>query len=41
MRPQNPEESKIFLEWLTSAEFAEIFANEVPGFFLCTHIQLM
>jgi raffinose/stachyose/melibiose transport system substrate-binding protein len=24
---------KIFLEWLTGAEFAEIFANEVPGFF--------
>ena len=35
---KNPEESKIFLEWLTSAEFAEIFANEVPGFFpLHTH----
>ena len=36
---KNPEESKIFLEWLTSAEFAEIFANEVPGFPL--RIQLM
>ena len=34
----NKDEAKIFLEWLTSAEFAEIFANEVPGFFpLHTH----
>ena len=35
---KNKDEAKIFLEWLTSAEFAEIFANEVPGFFpLHTH----
>ena len=35
---KNKEEAKIFLEWLTSAEFAEIFANEVPWFFpLHTH----
>ena len=35
---KNPEEAKVFLEWLTGAEFAEIFANEVPGFFpLHTH----
>lgn len=35
---KNAAEAKIFLEWVTSAEFAEIFANEVPGFFpLHTH----
>jgi raffinose/stachyose/melibiose transport system substrate-binding protein len=32
-KAKNPEEAKVFLEWLTGAEFAEIFANEVPGFF--------
>ena len=32
-KAKNPAEAKIFLEWLTGAEFAEIFANEVPGFF--------
>ena len=35
---KNGKEARVFLEWLTTAEFAEIFANEVPGFFpLHTH----
>ena len=32
-KANNPAEAKVFLEWLTGAAFAEIFANEVPGFF--------
>ncbi len=26
-------EAKLFLEWMTTAEFAELYANELPGFF--------
>jgi raffinose/stachyose/melibiose transport system substrate-binding protein len=29
----HPEEVRTFLEWTTSAEFAELYSNEVPGFF--------
>jgi len=29
----HPEESKTFLEWLTSQEFAQVFADNQPGFF--------
>lgn len=29
----HPEEVKIFLEWMTSAEFAELYSNALPGFF--------
>ncbi|MGF1477416.1 MAG: ABC transporter substrate-binding protein [Geminicoccaceae bacterium] len=29
----NQEAAKIFLEWVASAEFAEIYSNELPGFF--------
>ncbi|HWA51300.1 MAG TPA: ABC transporter substrate-binding protein [Dongiaceae bacterium] len=29
----HPEEAKKFLAWLTSAEFADIYANSLPGFF--------
>jgi raffinose/stachyose/melibiose transport system substrate-binding protein len=29
----HPEETKKFLAWLTSAEFADIYANSLPGFF--------
>ena len=32
-KAKNPAEAKVFLEWLTGAEFAEIFANEVPGLY--------
>jgi raffinose/stachyose/melibiose transport system substrate-binding protein len=30
---KNQEDAKKFLEWITTEEFATIFANEVPGFF--------
>lgn len=34
----NPEAAKIFLNWVASAEFADLFTNEVTGFFsLSTH----
>jgi raffinose/stachyose/melibiose transport system substrate-binding protein len=30
---KNPEETKIFLNWVGSAEFASLYANALPGFF--------
>ena len=30
---KHPEETKAFLEWVGSSEFAEIYANALPGFF--------
>jgi len=30
---KNPEEARIFLEWVGSEEFATIYANALPGFF--------
>lgn len=30
---KNKEEARIFLEWMTTPEFANIFANALPGFF--------
>ena len=30
---ENPEEARIFLEWVGSEEFATIYANALPGFF--------
>ncbi len=32
-RTAHPEEARIFLEWLTSAEFAQAFSDNQPGFF--------
>ena len=29
----NPEAAKTFLSWMTSAEFAELYSNALPGFF--------
>ncbi|MCB0153191.1 MAG: carbohydrate ABC transporter substrate-binding protein [Anaerolineae bacterium] len=29
----HPEEAKLFLEWMTTPEFAELYANALPGFF--------
>jgi raffinose/stachyose/melibiose transport system substrate-binding protein len=29
----HPEEARTFLEWAASAEFAELYANSLPGFF--------
>lgn len=34
----NVEAAKVFLEWLTTAEFAELYSNALPGFFsLASH----
>ncbi|TDC47727.1 carbohydrate ABC transporter substrate-binding protein [Jiangella ureilytica] len=30
---EHPEEVRTFLEWTTSAEFADLYANALPGFF--------
>ncbi len=30
---EHPEEAKIFLDWVTSADFASIYSNALPGFF--------
>ena len=30
---QHPEEAKVFLEWVGSPEFAQLYANALPGFF--------
>lgn len=30
---EHPDEVRTFLEWTTSAEFADLYANELPGFF--------
>ncbi len=29
----HPEAARTFLEWMTTAEFAELYANQLPGFF--------
>ncbi|MDA3948281.1 MAG: ABC transporter substrate-binding protein, partial [Spirochaeta sp.] len=29
----NPEAARAFLEWMTTQEFAELYSNELPGFF--------
>lgn len=36
---EHPEEARLFLEWLGSAEFAELWNNALPGFFaMSNHI---
>ena len=30
---KNPEAARTFLEWMTTAEFAELYSNALPGFF--------
>ena len=30
---ENPEEARKFLDWVASAEFAELYSNALPGFF--------
>jgi len=30
---EHPEEARLFLEWMTTQEFAELYSNELPGFF--------
>jgi len=30
---ENPEAAKVFLQWMTTPEFAELYSNALPGFF--------
>jgi len=32
-KTEHPEAARTFLEWMTTAEFAELYANSLPGFF--------
>ncbi|HPH97405.1 MAG TPA: extracellular solute-binding protein [Anaerolineaceae bacterium] len=36
---KNPEAARTFLTWLESVEFAEMFGNEIPGFFPVSNTQ--
>jgi raffinose/stachyose/melibiose transport system substrate-binding protein len=36
----NAEAAKLFLEWMTTAEFAEIYANALPGFFPLANVEV-
>lgn len=36
----HPEEAKTFLSWVASAEFAELYANALPGFFPLGNYQV-
>lgn len=35
----NPEAARTFLEWVASAEFAELYTNQLPGFFSLSNAQ--
>jgi raffinose/stachyose/melibiose transport system substrate-binding protein len=37
---KNPEDAKKFLDWVGSAEFADIFANSLPGFFPLSNAEV-
>ena len=32
-KSENSEQAKVFLEWVASAEFAQLYSNSLPGFF--------
>ena len=32
-KTENAEAARVFLEWMTTAEFAELYSNALPGFF--------
>ncbi|HEX9926861.1 MAG TPA: extracellular solute-binding protein [Anaerolineae bacterium] len=36
----HPEEARLFLEWLTTAEFADLYSNSLPGFFSLSNHQI-
>jgi raffinose/stachyose/melibiose transport system substrate-binding protein len=36
----NPEAAKIFLEWMTTPEFAELYSNALPGFFTLSNHKI-
>jgi len=35
-----PEQTRAFLEWMTSQEFAELYSNALPGFFTLANYQI-
>ncbi len=37
---KHPAEARLFLEWLTSQEFAELYSNALPGFFTLANHQI-
>jgi raffinose/stachyose/melibiose transport system substrate-binding protein len=37
---KHPAEARLFLEWLTSREFAELYSNALPGFFTLASHQI-
>jgi raffinose/stachyose/melibiose transport system substrate-binding protein len=37
---KNPEAAKTFLEWVASAEFAELYSNALPGFFSLSNASI-
>ncbi len=36
----HPEETKIFLDWMTTADFATLYANALPGFFPLANVDV-
>lgn len=36
----HPEETKAFLEWMTTPEFAELYSNALPGFFTLSNHKI-
>jgi raffinose/stachyose/melibiose transport system substrate-binding protein len=36
----NAEAAKVFLEWMTTSEFASIYANALPGFFPLANVEV-
>lgn len=36
----HPEEAKIFLNWVASAEFADLYSNALPGFFTLANVDV-
>ncbi|MCI0393592.1 MAG: ABC transporter substrate-binding protein [Chloroflexi bacterium] len=37
---EHPEEARLFLEWMTSQEFAELYSNALPGFFTLSNYAI-
>ncbi len=37
---KHPAETKVFLEWMTSQEFAELYSNALPGFFTLSNYKI-
>ena len=37
---KHPEAARTFLEWMTTAEFAELYSNAVPGFFSLADVPI-